>query len=571
MGKIVRISGPLIIAEDMENVKIHEIVMVGEEELFGEVVSIKDDESSIQVYEETSGLKPGDNIRRTGELFKVELGPGLVTNFFDGIQRPLRESDKFFEKGVKLNPLDREKKWLFKPNPSLKKGSKITGGQVLGTVKETPAVIHKILVPPRISGVLKNIKSEGEYTVEEKIAILEDGRELKMYHDWPVRKPRPVKNRITPEKVFLTGQRVLDFFFPVVQGGSIAIPGGFGSGKTKLLFQTLKWCNADVLVYTGCGERGNEVISILEELKKLISRGELLDKRTIYVVNTSNMPVAARTGGIFLAITIAEYFRDQGMNVALLADSLTRWAEAMRELSNRMGEFPGEGGFPTYMSSELGRFFERSGHVKNLNNSEGSVTVMGSVSLYGNDFSDPVAQASMKVAGGLWALDSNLAYKRHYPAINFDMSYSKYLDIVKKVYEKNFDWKRYYDKFLEITGKVKDLEKLTSVISYELLPKKDVFLLKFYELFNELFLKQSANNIQDAHRTIKEQAKLADVLIKYYERGMEALEEEAGIDLVVRDEIFSEFIKLKNLTKSEYYEKIKKIENDLIVFTEEEE
>ncbi|MBN2422356.1 V-type ATP synthase subunit A [Candidatus Woesearchaeota archaeon] len=567
MGDIYKVSGPLVIGDNLDRPMLNEIVKIGKKNLFGEIIRIFQNKAMIQVYEPTEGLKPGDNITQTGEMFQVELGPGMLKNVFDGIQRPLEGNSIFLEHGFLFHSLDREKKWDFQPSKKIKKGDILKGGEIIGMIQETNTTDHKILVPPDIKGELVFFEKQGSYNVDKVVARIKTRtkiEDIKLYHKWPVRVPRPYNLKTRPEIPLRTGLRVIDFFFPAAQGGTIAIPGGFGTGKTQLIFNLIKWSDADVLIYIGCGERGNEVITVLEEISHLVIKGELLDERTIYIINTSNMPVAARTSGIFSGITIAEYFRDQGKKVAILADSITRWAEAMREISNRIGDFPGEEGYPTYLSSEIGNFFERAGNVVTLSGNKGSITTIGSISLYGSDFSDPVAQASMKVASCLWALDPNLAYVRHYPAINRNVSYSKHILFLRKYWEKYGNWYEYYHEFLNLFGKIDELEKLTSVMGKDMLAEDDQFLLEFNELFTELFLKQSALVIEDAHRDPIEQVKMAELLLTYYHRGKDALKKGISLEEISNKEIHSKLIKLKTLRKNKYIEQIDELINELI-------
>ncbi len=571
-GEIRRVSGPLVVGEELERPKVSEIVRIGEERLFGEVIRLLGDKTAIQVYEPTEGLRPGDRIEQTGELFTAMLGPGMLTHMFDGIQRPMEGESLFLERGMEKKALDMKKEWHFTPREGLAKGSKVSGGEVLGHVQETHPVSHAILVPPLVHGRLQGKLTEGDYTLEESLCSLktqEGKRELKLYHEWPIRKPRPYSFRARPKKIFLTGQKVLDFFFPCAKGGTVALPGGFGTGKTMLIFQIVKWSNADILIYVGCGERGNEIVTITKEIANLKSRGELLDSRTVYVANTSNMPVAARTSGVFSAMTIAEYFRDQGKSVVLVADSLTRWAEAMREMSNRIGEFPGEEGYPTYLASEIGSFFERAGNVGTLGGGAGSLTVIGSISLYGSDFSDPVAQSAMKVANSLWALDPSLAYVRHYPAINRKLSYTKFTHIAEEFWQEYGNWRLHYDRLRALFGKMDELEKLTAVVGPEMLPAKDQFLLQFGELFTDIFLKQSAYEIADAHRPPKEQMAMVEALMKYYERGKGAIEAGRGVEEVASPEIKKSLMELKKVRGKKLEKKVSEMEKGL-VFVEEE-
>ncbi|MBD3204053.1 V-type ATP synthase subunit A [Candidatus Woesearchaeota archaeon] len=567
MGEIYKIAGPLVIGENLNKPMINEIVKIGKKELFGEIIRIFKNRAMIQVYESTLGLRPGDKIIQTQEMFLVELGPGMIRNVFDGIQRPLKGDSVFLEPGFVSLSLDREKKWEFIPNSNLKEGDMINPGSVLGYVDETNTVKHKILVPPEVKGELVFLEKHGSYTIEKTIARIKTRQEikqLKMYHRWPVRKPRPIISKTAPKKPLLTGLRVIDFLFPAAKGGTIAIPGGFGTGKTQLIFQLIKWSDADVLVYVGCGERGNEVITVLEEISRLRVKGELLDERTVYIINTSNMPVAARTSGIFSGITIAEYFRDQGKNVVILADSITRWAEAMREISNRIGDFPGEQGYPTYLASEIGNFFERAGNTINLSKEKGSITTIGTISLYGSDFSDPVCQAAMKVVSCMWALDPNLAYIRNYPAINKDLSYSKFIPYVKDYWDDKGSWSNYYNSLLQVFGKIKELKKLTSIMGKDMLSDEEKFLLDIDNLLTELFLKQSALIIEDSHRTPIEQLKIAELIITYYNRGIEALKKGILLEDISNKETFEKFMKLKTMRKNKYLKEIEKLLEDLV-------
>ncbi len=563
MGKIFKVSGPLVIGESLDKPMLNEIVKVGKEELFGEIIRIFEDKVMIQVYEPTEGLRPGDIIHQTGEMFLIELGPGMLKNVFDGIQRPLRGKELYLKKGYQASSLDRTKKWHFKPE--IKKGDIASQGDCLGSVQETNTTLHKILVPPGIGGKIKKISKEGEYTVEDIIAVVDTGKrdeKLKMYHRWPVRRPRPIMTRQEPKMMLSTGLRVIDFFFPAAQGATIGIPGGFGTGKTQLIFQLIKWSDADVLVYVGCGERGNEVITVLDEISQLMMKGELLDQRTVYIINTSNMPVAARTSGIFSGITIAEYFRDQGKNVVILADSITRWAEAMREISNRIGDFPGEEGYPTYLATEIGNFFERAGNAQVLSGESGSITTIGTISLYGSDFSDPVAQAAMKVTSCLWALDPNLAYIRHYPAINRSVSFSKHIEFARESWGE--EWDDNYREFLSISGKIEELEKLTAIMGKDMLSDEEQFTLEFHDLFTELFLKQSSLIIEDSHRDFEEQQKIAKLLLTYYRRGIETIRKGASVHKVSNPEIHAKIMKLKRMRKEEYISHIDRLMEELV-------
>lgn len=440
-GKIVRISGPVIEADLMRGAKMYDVVRVGKENLIGEIIRLNEDTATIQVYEDTNGLQPGEQVISTQEPLSVELGPGLITNIYDGIQRPLpainKETGDFIARGVEADALDRKKKWHF--TPVAKKGDTVKGGDILGEVQETSHITHRVMVPPQHQGIIESIVKEGQYTIDTEIAKLKQGdtkQSLTMLQRWPVRKPRPVQEKYDPSIPLITGQRVVDTFFPVAKGGTAAIPGGFGTGKTVMLHQLAKWSDAQIVVYVGCGERGNEMTDVLREFPKLEdpTTGEPLVNRTILIANTSNMPVAARDASVYTGITIAEYYRDMGYDVALMADSTSRWAEAMREISGRLEEMPGEEGYPAYLASRLAEFYERAGRANLIGSHkrEGSVSVIGAVSPPGGDFSEPVAQNTLRIVKVFWALDADLADRRHFPSINWLKSYSLYLDQISK-------------------------------------------------------------------------------------------------------------------------------------------
>jgi len=475
VGEIYRISGPLVIAEGLK-AKMYDVCKVGEEGLMGEVVGIKGDKVLIQVYEDTSGIRPGEKVVNTGMPLSVELGPGMLGMIYDGVQRPLpvlRElTGDFIGRGVEAPALDRKKKWPFKP--ILKKGDKVKGGEIIGIVKETELIKeHRILVPPNVSGTIVEIY-EGDFTVEDTIAVLDNGTELKLYHRWPVRVPRPYVEKLPPEVPLITGQRVLDTFFPVAKGGTAAIPGPFGSGKTVTQHQLAKWADAQIIVYIGCGERGNEMTEVLEEFPELKDprTGRPLMERTILIANTSNMPVAAREASVYTGITIAEYFRDMGYDVAIQADSTSRWAEAMREISGRLEEMPGEEGYPAYLASRLAEFYERAGRVKTLSGYVGSVTVIGAVSPPGGDFSEPVTQNTLRIVKVFWALDAKLAARRHFPAINWLQSYSLYVDVLRPWFEKNVapDWGELRNWAMEVLQEEANLQEIVQLVGSDALP-----------------------------------------------------------------------------------------------------
>ena len=510
VSEIYRISGPLVIAEGLK-AKMYDVCKVGEEGLMGEVVGIKGDKVLIQVYEDTSGIRPGEKVVNTGMPLSVELGPGMLGMIYDGVQRPLpvlRElTGDFIGRGVEAPALDRKKKWPFKP--ILKKGDKVKGGEIIGIVKETELIKeHRILVPPNVSGTIVEIY-EGDFTVEDTIAVLDNGTELKLYHRWPVRVPRPYVEKLPPEVPLITGQRVLDTFFPVAKGGTAAIPGPFGSGKTVTQHQLAKWADAQIIVYIGCGERGNEMTEVLEEFPELKDprTGRPLMERTILIANTSNMPVAAREASVYTGITIAEYFRDMGYDVAIQADSTSRWAEAMREISGRLEEMPGEEGYPAYLASRLAEFYERAGRVKTLSGYIGSVTVIGAVSPPGGDFSEPVTQNTLRIVKVFWALDAKLAARRHFPAINWLQSYSLYVDVLRPWFEKNVapDWGELRNWAMEILQEEANLQEIVQLVGSDALPDAQRIILEVARMIREIYLIQYAYDPVDTYCPLEKQ------------------------------------------------------------------
>ena len=510
VGEIYRISGPLVIAEGLK-AKMYDVCKVGEEGLMGEVVGIKGDKVLIQVYEDTSGIRPGEKVVNTGMPLSVELGPGMLGMIYDGVQRPLpvlRElTGDFIGRGVEAPALDRKKKWPFKP--ILKKGDKVKGGEIIGIVKETELIKeHRILVPPNVSGTIVEIY-EGDFTVEDTIAVLDNGTELKLYHRWPVRVPRPYVEKLPPEVPLITGQRVLDTFFPVAKGGTAAIPGPFGSGKTVTQHQLAKWADAQIIVYIGCGERGNEMTEVLEEFPELKDprTGRPLMERTILIANTSNMPVAAREASVYTGITIAEYFRDMGYDVAIQADSTSRWAEAMREISGRLEEMPGEEGYPAYLASRLAEFYERAGRVKTLSGYVGSVTVIGAVSPPGGDFSEPVTQNTLRIVKVFWALDAKLAARRHFPAINWLQSYSLYVDVLRPWFEKNVapDWGELRNWAMEVLQEEANLQEIVQLVGSDALPDAQRIILEVARMIREVYLIQYAYDPVDTYCPLEKQ------------------------------------------------------------------
>jgi len=538
-GEIVRVSGPLVVAKNMPGAKMYDVVRVGSLHLVGEIIELRGDRPSIQVYEETGGIGPGEPVFSTNQPLNVELGPGLIEAIFDGIQRPLNrvmeKTGNLITRGVDIPALDRDKKWNFQPK--LQKGVPVSCGMIIGTVRETTLVEHRIMIPPEIEGELIDIAS-GSFTIEDTIARVKDKEgkihELKMMQRWPVRKARPYQKRLAPDQLLSTGQRVIDTFFPVAKGGTACIPGPFGSGKTVVQHQLAKWADAEIIVYIGCGERGNEMTDVLLEFPKLKDpkSGEPLMKRTVLVANTSNMPVAAREASIYTGITIAEYFRDMGYSVAVMADSTSRWAEALREISGRLEEMPGEEGYPAYLPTRAAEFYERSGKVLCLGNDgrEGSVTIIGAVSPPGGDLSDPVVQATLKVVKVFWGLDSKLAYRRHFPAINWLISYSLYLEPLKEYFKEvtGLDWLALRNKAMEILEKEAQLEEVVRLVGRDTLSPHDQFLLESAKSLREDFLHQVAFDEIDSYCSFKKQQKLLMLILGSHDVFMSALER--GVD-----------------------------------------
>lgn len=527
-GKIIKISGPVVVAENMRGAKMYEVVRVGEHNLIGEIIELMYDRATMQVYEETAGLKIGEKVIATGSPLSVKLGPGLIKNIYDGIQRPLAEIMKiqgsYIERGIQVEELPR-KSWQFKP--LMEKGAKLKGGEILGEVPESDMVIHKILVPPNVSGELVGIADEGKYDIEADIATLRtaEGKEvkLKMYHTWPVREARPYMKKYPPDIPLITGQRVLDTFFPIAKGGTAGIPGGFGTGKTVTQHQLAKWADAEIVVYVGCGERGNEMTQVLKEFPELLDprSGKPITERTVLIANTSNMPVAAREASIYTGITLAEYFRDMGYNVALMADSSSRWAEALREISGRLEEMPGESGFPAYLSSKLSGFYERSGRVMTLNGQTGSLSIIGAVSPPGGDFSEPVTQNTLRVVKVFWALDKALKDQRHFPSINWLTSYSLYLDDVEPWWKKNISdhWRPTRDKAMELLQKENELKEIVQLIGPDALPEKERLILLISQMIREDFLQQNAFHEVDSFCSERKQVMMLKSIIDFYDVG----------------------------------------------------
>ena len=538
-GTILKVSGPLVIAEGMRDANMFDVVRVSEKRLIGEIIEMHGDKASVQVYEETAGLGTGEPVESTGAPLSVELGPGLIGSIFDGIQRPLEKIKELIgnnlTRGIEVPSLDREKKWHFVP--VLKAGDRVVGGDVLGMVQETDAVLHKILVPPTESGVIKSI-SEGDFTVEETVAVLSSDKgdtNVSLMQKWPVRRGRPYKQKLSPDLPLVTGQRVIDALFPIAKGGVAAIPGPFGSGKTVTQHQLAKWAQADIVVYIGCGERGNEMTDVLNEFPELIdpNTGRSLMERTVLIANTSDMPVAAREASIYTGITIAEYFRDMGYCVALMADSTSRWAEALREMSGRLEEMPGEEGYPAYLGSRLAQFYERAGRVVTLGNeSEGALSVIGAVSPPGGDISEPVSQATLRIVKVFWGLDSALAYKRHFPAINWLTSYSLYADSLGEWFNKNVDpeWTLLRKKIMTILSDEASLDEIVKLVGMDALSPSDRIKMEAARSIREDFLHQLAFHEVDTYSSLKKQCLMMKLVIMYYESSLEALKNGADVE-----------------------------------------
>ncbi|MCD8004119.1 MAG: V-type ATP synthase subunit A [Oscillospiraceae bacterium] len=540
-GKIVKVSGPLVVATGLADANMADVVRVGEERLIGEILTMTGDAASIQVYEETSGLGPGAAVVTTGAPLSVELGPGIIENIYDGIQRPLevimqKTGGNTLPRGVEVPALDREKKWEF--TACVQPGDKLTGGDIIGTVPETSVVLHKIMVPPKVSGTVKSIQS-GSYTVEETVAVLEDeqGNEipLTMMQKWPVRVGRPYQRKHPPTTPLLTGQRIVDAMFPVAKGGTAAIPGPFGSGKTVMQHQLAKWSDVDIVIYIGCGERGNEMTDVLREFPELVDprTGESLMKRTVLIANTSDMPVSAREASIYTGITIAEYFRDMGYDVAVIADSTSRWAEALREMSGRLEEMPGEEGYPAYLASRLAQFYERAGMVDCLTSQgerRGSLTAVGAVSPPGGDLSEPVSQATMRIVKVFWALDASLAYRRHFPAINWLNSYSLYLDTLKPWYDENLGphFMRARDKCMAILQEEASLNEIVQLVGKDSLSPADQMTLETARMIREDFLQQNGFMEVDWYSSYDRQDKMLGMILEYDRLCRAAIEEGAS-------------------------------------------
>ena len=572
-GVIKKVAGPLVIAEGMRDANMFDVVRVSEQRLIGEIIEMHGDEASIQVYEETSGLGPGEPVESMDVPMSVELGPGLIASIYDGIQRPLDDIMKIsgnnLKRGVEVPSLKRNLKWEFVP--TVKVGDEVETGDVIGTVQETVLVQQKIMVPYGIKGTIKEIK-EGTFTVEDIVAVVETEKgekELTMMQKWPVRRGRPYKKKLPPEMPLVTGQRVIDTFFPIAKGGVAAVPGPFGSGKTVIQHQLAKWAEADIVVYIGCGERGNEMTDVLNEFPELKDpkTGQPLMQRTVLIANTSDMPVAAREASIYTGITIAEYFRDMGYSVALMADSTSRWAEALREMSGRLEEMPGEEGYPAYLGSRLAQFYERAGHVVSLGKEgrEGALSVIGAVSPPGGDTSEPVSQATLRIVKVFWGLDASLAYKRHFPAINWLKSYSLYLDDMKKWFNGQVaeDWMEGRQKMMTLLQEEAELEEIVKMVGMDALSPSDRLKMEAARSIREDFLHQNSFHEVDTYTSLKKQHMMMVLVNEFFDRATDALKDGASLQKLISMPVREQIGRFKYVTEDKLDEEFKQVDETL--------
>lgn len=574
VGRIVKVAGPLVVAEGLTDAKMYDVVRVGKERLVGEVIVLDRDLASIQVYEETSGLGPGDPVEGTGEPLSVELGPGLIGSIYDGIQRPLEAIQArwgaYIRRGVEAPALSRTIKWHF--TPTAKKGDAVSEGDIIGTVQETSLVLHKIMVPPGISGTVEEIRA-GDFTVEETIAIVRDAQgkrhELKLMQRWPVRRARPYREKLPSEELLTTGQRIIDTLFPIAKGGTACVPGPFGSGKTVIQHQLAKWADADIIVFVGCGERGNEMTDVLMEFPELEDpkTGEPLMKRTVLIANTSNMPVAAREASVYTGITIAEYFRDMGYSVALMADSTSRWAEAMREISGRLEEMPGEEGYPAYLGSRIADFYARAGRVVCLGKPErqASLSAIGAVSPPGGDLSEPVTQNTLRLVKVFWGLDDKLAYRRHFPAINWLTSYSLYTEDLAPYFEKHVgpEWNELRREFMKLLQIEAELEEIVRLVGVEALSPADRLKLEVARSIREDYLMQSAFDDIDTYTSLHKQFKMMQLIKAFYDFGQRALDQGVDIHQIIDLPVRERIAKAKFIPEREFDARWHEIMNEI--------
>jgi len=572
IGTVKRVNGPVIEAKGVSDALMLEMVQVGSVKIVGEVVKLEGEHAIIQVYEDTTGIKPGDEIYGSGMPLNVELGPGLIGTIYDGIQRPLeaiyKTSKSFIKRGVTMPALSREKKWHF--TPTVKVGDRVTGGSIIGTVPETEQIIHKIILPPEYSGEITLIKEAGDYTVEDVIAGLKtNGSEKKitMMQRWPIRQSRPTLERYPFNTPLITGQRVIDTLFPLAKGGTVTIPGGFGTGKTMTQHSIAEWCDADIIVYIGCGERGNEMTDVLTEFPKLVDprTGASLMNRTILIANTSNMPVSAREASIYTGATLAEYYRDQGYHVAVMADSTSRWAEALRELSGRMEEMPAEEGFPAYLPTRIAEFYERAGYMKTLSGIDGSISIIGAVSPPGGDFSEPVTQHTKRFVRCFWALDRQLANARHYPSISWLNSYSEYLDDITPWWEVHVgaEWAKDRAEIMELLQKEVRLQQVVKLVGPDALPDSQRFIIEVCTMFKNAFLQQNAFDNIDRYSTPEKQMKMLSLIMNFWRRGHEAIKHGVTLVKIKKMKVLQDIVKMKFSVSNEQLEAIDKLEASL--------
>jgi len=567
-GTVRKIAGPAVIAKGMLGARMYDIVKVGEEGLVGEIIRLSADTAFIQVYEDTSGLMVGQPVVSTGVPLAVELGPGLLNSVYDGIQRPLykirEKTGDFISRGVEAAALDRLKEWEWKP--AVKIGDRISGGMVIGTAQEF-RFTHKIMSPPAAKGIVKRVKEPGEYTVEEPVIELEDGSELKMMQIWPVRYARPVQEKLHPKAPFLTGMRILDVLFPIAMGGNAAIPGPFGSGKTVTQQSLAKWSNADIVIYVGCGERGNEMTDVLIEFPELEDprTGEPLMNRTVLIANTSNMPVAAREASIYVGVTLAEYFRDQGYMVALMADSTSRWAEALREISSRLEEMPAEEGYPPYLSARLAAFYERAGLVTTLAGERGAVSIVGAVSPAGGDMSEPVTQSTLRISGAFWQLDASLAYRRHFPAINWNGSYSLYMHLLDRWYRENVDanYPELRDRISQLLQQEASLQEMVQLVGPDALQDHERLVIEIGRIIREGFLQQNAFDENDAYCSMTKAHGMMRMMTDFKDKAEKALKAGVPIDEVIQNPLLEKISRARTIADADFQSYLEEVLSDI--------
>ncbi len=561
IGKIIKVSGPLVVAEGMDEANVYDVVKVSDNKLIGEIIEMRGDKASIQVYEETVGIGPGEPVYSTGEQLSVELGPGLLEAMFDGIQRPLKEfkekAGDFLNKGIEVPSLNRDKKWEFVPTAQV--GDYVVAGDIIGTVQETTLINHKIMIPFGVEGTIKSIQA-GEFTVVETVAVVETAKgdiNIQLMQKWPVRRGRKYAQKLNPEAPLITGQRVIDTFFPVTKGGTACVPGPFGSGKTVVQHQMAKWADAEIIVYVGCGERGNEMTDVLMEFPEIIDpkTGQSLMKRTVLIANTSNMPVAAREASIYTGITIAEYFRDMGYSVAIMADSTSRWAEALREMSGRLEEMPGDEGYPAYLGSRAAEFYERAGKVICLGKDgrEGALTVIGAVSPPGGDISEPVSQATLRIVKVFWGLDANLAYRRHFPAINWLNSYTLYQTKVDGWMDQNVgpEFSKNRSRAMSLLQEESSLQEIVRLVGRDTLSEKDQLKLEVAKSIREDYLQQNAFMESDTYTSLEKQNKMLDLVIKFFDEGIRGIDNGVYLSEIISLPVRERIARAKYLPETE--------------------